>query len=96
MSNVFVVVEDWPSSEDLESVGLTSRRELLALYEGIPLTERGTRYAALPDRITVFQKPIEALCRAEQGLRREIGKAVVHEIAHHFGIEDERIRELGY
>ena len=96
LSNVYVVVEEWPSREALQSTGVRNRYELLALYEGVPLTERSTGYAALPDRITIFQGPIEALSRTETELREQIKKAVVHEIAHHFGIDDERIHQLGY
>ncbi len=96
MTNVFVVVEGWPSHEILEDMELDSRYELLALYQGVPLTERTTSYAALPDRITIFQGPIEALGGSLQELKEHIKKSVVHEIAHHFGIDDERIRELGY
>ncbi|RJP64087.1 MAG: metallopeptidase family protein [Candidatus Abyssobacteria bacterium SURF_17] len=96
LSNVYVVVEDWPSREALESTGLRDRYELLALYEGVPLTDRGTSYAALPDRITIFQGPIESISRTDPELLGQIKKAVVHEIAHHFGIDDDRIHELGY
>jgi predicted Zn-dependent protease with MMP-like domain len=96
MSNVFVVVEDWPSPETLEEMELRSRHQLLALYEGIPLIKRSTAYSALPDRITIFQGPIQSMCSREGELREEIRKAVVHEIAHHFGISDSRLRELGY
>ncbi|GAB4347763.1 MAG: metallopeptidase family protein [Candidatus Abyssubacteria bacterium] len=96
LSNVYVVVEQWPSDEIIEDLELEDKRELLALYEGVPLTERGTSYSALPDRITIFQGPIQALCRTESELIFQIQSAVVHEIAHHFGIDDTRIHELGY
>jgi predicted Zn-dependent protease with MMP-like domain len=96
MTNVFVVVEEWPSREVLEDMELSNRYELLALYQGIPLTDRNTNYSALPDKITIFQGPLEALGGSQQELKKHIKKSVVHEIAHHFGIDDERIRELGY
>jgi predicted Zn-dependent protease with MMP-like domain len=96
MSNVFVVVEDWPSEETLEEMGLESRHELLGVYEGVPLLKRGTGYSALPDRIVIFQGPIQSMCSKESQLLREIKKVVVHEVAHHFGISDSRLRELGY
>jgi predicted Zn-dependent protease with MMP-like domain len=96
LSNVFVAVEQWPSDEILEKMDLPNRYQLLALYEGVPLTQRTTSYNALPDRITIFQGPIESIGRDESELRRQIKIAVVHEIAHHFGIGDKRLRELGY
>ena len=98
LSNIYVVVEQWPSEETIREMNVRSRHELLALYEGIPLTERNTSYGAvLPDRITIFQGPIQAICSSSlPELIDEIKKAVVHEVAHHFGIEDERLDELGY
>ena len=86
MSNVAILVEDEapPGSR------------LLGLYEGIPLTERTSSYGGvLPDRITVYRRPLERLAGGDPArLRREIRHTVLHEIAHHFGIDDERLREL--
>ena len=97
LSNIYVVVEQWPSEETISETNVRSRHELLALYEGIPLTERNTDYGAvLPDKVTIFQEPIQAICSSLPELIDEIRIAVVHEIAHHFGIEDERLDELGY
>ena len=97
MSNVSVFVEPWPSRGTLEKMGLGSRFELLGLYEGVPLNRRNTSYSAvLPDRITIFQGPIEAMGGRRAELKDEIKSVVVHEIAHHFGIGEKRIRELGY
>jgi predicted Zn-dependent protease with MMP-like domain len=86
MSNVELVVEDEPPS------GLP----LLGLYEGVPLTRRGSWYAAVPpDKITIFRGPLERLYGASpERLSREIRRVVLHELAHHFGISDERLREL--
>ena len=71
--------------------------ELLGVYDGTPLTERDTGYTmALPDRITIFRTPILAMCSSEEEVVREVRITVVHEIAHHFGIDDERLHELGY
>ncbi len=82
LSNISVVVEAWPSRETLEDVGLSDRYELLGLYEGVPLTERGTYYGeVVPDRISLFQGPIEAVAHSKLELREEIRKVVVHEIA---------------
>ena len=97
LSNIYVVVEQWPSEETNRELNLQSRHELLALYEGIPLTERNTDYGAvLPDKITIFQGPIQVMGSSLPELIDEIKIAVVHEVAHHFGIEDERLLELGY
>ena len=97
LTNISVVVEQWPSAEILKQMNLPSRSSLLGLYEGIPLTCRDTSYSGvLPDRVTIFQGPIEKVGRTRTQIRDEIKSVVVHEIAHHFGIDDERIRELGY
>ena len=97
LSNIYVVVEQWPSEETIEETNVRSRHELLALYEGIPLTERNTDYGLeLPDKITIFQRPIQAMCGSLPELIDEIKTAVIHEFAHHFGIDDERLDELGY
>ncbi|CAL9461889.1 hypothetical protein SUDANB106_02677 [Streptomyces sp. enrichment culture] len=92
MDNVAVFVEDEPPAED---------PELLGLYEGTPLTERGEWYAGvLPDRITVYRGPTLRMCERDGGDRQmvveEVEITVVHEIAHHFGIDDERLHDLGY
>ncbi|MGD9118210.1 MAG: metallopeptidase family protein [Dehalococcoidia bacterium] len=96
LENVDVVVEDWPSPHELARLGLRSRYELLGLYQGVPLTKRGGHYGLVPpDKITIFQRPIEAKCRDDDSITREIGRVVRHEIAHHFGIGDRRLKELG-
>ncbi|MCE7080893.1 metallopeptidase family protein [Streptomyces sp. ST2-7A] len=92
MDNVAVFVEDEPPPEE---------PELLGLYEGTPLTERGEWYAGvLPDRISVYMGPTLRMCAREGGDREavveEVEITVVHEIAHHFGIDDERLHALGY
>ena len=71
--------------------------ELLGLYEGLPLTERAHNDAGgLPDRLTTFRGPLLRRCRDAEELEREVRITVVHEVAHHFGIDDERLHELGY
>ncbi|HET6635315.1 MAG TPA: metallopeptidase family protein [Streptomyces sp.] len=92
MDNVAVFVEDEPAADD---------PELLGLYEGTPLTERGEWYAGvLPDRITIYRGPTLRMVAAEGGDRErvveEVEVTVVHEIAHHFGIDDHRLHALGY
>jgi predicted Zn-dependent protease with MMP-like domain len=99
MENVELFIETWPSRHDLEEAGLAPRdkRILLGLYHGVPLTERGAFYSALPDRITIFQGPIELVAgEDEEEIRRQVRQTVVHEIAHYYGISDERLDELGY
>ena len=86
--NVVVLVEDDPPSDD---------PELLGLYDGVALTERDSSVAMqLPDRIFVFRGPLLDLCSSEEELVEEVRITVVHEIAHHFGIDDSRLHELGY
>jgi len=70
---------------------------LLGLYQGVPLTERGHYYAgAAPDRITIYRRPILRMCRTYEDVLDQVHITVVHEIAHHFGIDDDRLHELGY
>jgi predicted Zn-dependent protease with MMP-like domain len=95
LENIDVVVEDWPTHSQLAEVGLKDGRTLLGLYQGVPLTRRGGHYGLVPpDKITIFQKPIEAKCRDDARITAEIQKVVRHEIAHHFGIGDGRLRQL--
>jgi predicted Zn-dependent protease with MMP-like domain len=90
MRNIVIMVEDDPPPQ-------ASGGTLLGLYEGVPLTERGDTYAGfLPDRITIFRRPLMAMSRTRDDLVREVRVTVVHEIAHHFGIDDERLHELGW
>lgn len=96
LDNVDVIVEWAPSPEQLRRVGLQPPQTLLGLYEGVPLTQRTSNYGlVLPDHITIFQQPIEQLCRTPQQIRAQVRRTVIHEIAHHFGISDERLHELG-
>ena len=87
VDNCVVLVEDDPPPGE----------RLLGLYHGTPLTSRDSGYTmALPDRITIFRRPILRGCDAEDEVVRQVRITVVHEIAHHFGIDDERLDELGY
>jgi predicted Zn-dependent protease with MMP-like domain len=95
LENVAVVIQDWPTRNQLSSVGLRYRDELLGLYEGIPLTVMGKEHAtAPPDKITIFRKPIELAYRTEGRIVRGVAETVRHEIAHHFGIGDARLRQI--
>lgn len=95
LENVAVVVEDWPTQGQLAEVGLKHRQTLLGLYQGVPLTKRGIHYGLVPpDKITIFQRPIEAKCSHDAQIIAEIQRVVRHEIAHHFGIGDARLKQL--
>lgn len=95
LENIDVVAQDWPTQDQLNSAGLRRSHTLLGLYEGVPLTRRSQHYGlVLPDKITIFQKPIEARCKGETELTAEIQRIVRHEIAHHFGIGDARLKQL--
>ncbi|HET8631939.1 MAG TPA: metallopeptidase family protein [Thermomicrobiales bacterium] len=98
LDNVDVVVADAPTPEQLRDAGLIGTDDvLLGLYEGIPLTERTSAYnLVLPDKITLFQRALEAISPDEETLRREVQTTVVHELAHHFGISDRRLAEMGW
>jgi predicted Zn-dependent protease with MMP-like domain len=88
LNNVVIVVEDEPPADE---------PGILGLYSGIPLTERDSGYAgALPDRISIFRNPILEMCRDLDEVIEEVRITVVHEVAHHFGIDDDRLHELGY
>jgi len=96
LDNVEVVVEDWPSREVVLRAGVRSAADLLGFYHGIPQTKRTHNYGlVLPDRISIYQRPIEMHSRTTEDVRRMIHRTLRHEIAHHFGIDDERLRELG-
>ena len=95
LENVDVVVADHPTRSQMKSTGLGRNETLLGLYEGVPQTERGSHYGlVLPDIITIFQKPIEEMCRNDDRIAAEIEKVIKHEIAHHFGISDARLRQI--
>ncbi len=88
MDNVAIFVEDEPTADD---------PELLGLYEGSPLTERGEWYAGmLPDRITIYRGPTLRMCATPEEIVNEVTTTVIHEVAHHFGIDDARLHELGW
>ncbi len=95
LENVDVAVEDWASASQLNKVRLKHHGQLLGLYQGVPQTRRGVRYGmVLPDRIYIFQKPIEAMCHSEEETERKIAEVVQHEIAHHFGTDEKTLRQI--
>src|SRR2546425_6439940 len=89
LENVVVIVEDRPSKDLLEKMEILPDDTLLGLYEGTPLTERGFQAPLDPDRIWIFQQPIEDECDTDDQIREEIKTTIVHEVAHFFGLDDE-------
>jgi predicted Zn-dependent protease with MMP-like domain len=95
MKNVDVIVEDKASRELLSEMGLRSAFELLGLYQGIPINRRGFYYGnVLPDKITLFQMPIESMCKTKEEIEEKVKEVVIHEVGHYFGLDDKRLREL--
>jgi predicted Zn-dependent protease with MMP-like domain len=96
LENIDIVVADEPSRIQRRNNRLGPRDTLLGLYEGVPLTERTHAYdLVMPDKITIFQRPIEEICRNDSQIVDEVKRVVRHEIAHHFGISDDRLRDIG-
>jgi predicted Zn-dependent protease with MMP-like domain len=96
MNNVQIVVEDEPGEKLLEELNVPADETIFGLYQGVPLTERSTAYSALPDRIIIFRRPLLEEFNDPLDIRREVARTVIHEIAHHFGIGEERLAELGW
>ena len=95
MDNVEVVVEDEPSEESLAH--LPPGDTLLGEYRGFPLTARGVNYeGALPDKISIFKGPIERSSSTPNDVREQVRRTVIHEIGHHFGLDESRLEELGW
>lgn len=96
LDNVEVVIEDWPTEAQLNRDG-SDPTMLFGLYEGIPLTQRGNGYSmVLPDKITIFRRPLERTYRSRHELMRQVRITVVHELGHHLGMEEDRLEELGW
>lgn len=96
VENVVVVIQRRPTARDRKRAGVGPGGLLFGLYQGVPLTQRGHHYNfALPDRICIYQESIEAICRTDDDVRAEVRKTVLHELGHYFGIDDERLRDLG-
>ena len=97
LDNIEVAIEDWPSEAQLADAGVEPDDLLFGFYHGTPLPERSPMEPySLPDLITIFQGPLEEACETEDELRDEIRRTVVHEIAHYFGFDEDRLAELGY
>jgi predicted Zn-dependent protease with MMP-like domain len=95
MKNVDVVVEDRAPRDLLSEMGLRSPSELLGLYQGVPLDRRGFYYGnVLPDKITLFQIPIESMCQTKEEVEEKVKQVVIHEVGHYFGLDDKKLKEL--
>ena len=96
LSNIDVEVEDYPSPDDLQVSGAGRGQTLLGLYRGVPVNRRGLGYNMVtPDRVLIYQRPIEQTCSSDEEIVERVGHVVRHEIAHHFGIDDEALRRMG-
>ena len=89
LENVAVVVEEEADPEDLEEMGFDPEEELFGLYQGVALAERDSYYAALPDRIVIYRGPILRACGSRREVIREVRDTVVHELGHHFGLDED-------
>ncbi len=97
LDNVAIVIADWPTRADLRRADVPHGATLFGLYEGVPLTQRTTHYGLVPpDKITLFRGPLLAYSRDPEDLRERVRRTVIHEIAHHFGMDEDHIRRLGY
>jgi len=96
MDNVEVVVEDWPDWETMRLAGVHHPAQLLGFYHGIPQTKRTHQYGlTLPDKISIYRRSIEMRCHTVEQVQKTIQRVLRHEIAHHFGLDDNRLREIG-
>ena len=96
MDNVQIVIEEKPSDALLDDLGVPGNETIYGLYEGVPLTERTTEYGAFPDRIIIYRIPLLEDFDDPEELRREVARTVIHEVGHHFGIDEDRLAELGW
>jgi len=95
LENVEILVEDWPSPELLASMEIPEDEGLYGLYTGTPLTERAFDHSGLPDRIILYRGPMLEDFPDPEDLRREVALTLLHEVAHHLGIDEDRLEELG-
>ncbi len=95
LENVDLILEAAPTAEQLRSSGVHETDTLLGLYEGVPITARENYGFVLPDKITIFQRSIEGICETREEVIEEVRETVIHEVAHHFGIDDAALHEMG-
>jgi len=94
LANVAFIIEDQPNAEQRQRLHLRGDQSLFGLYEGVPLSARQGTVKLLPDKITIFQKPLEAASQTPAELRERVGRTVWHEVAHYYGLDHTRINEL--
>jgi len=94
LDNVDIVIEDEPTEVQVKKLKLGINSKLFGLYEGVPQTKRGYYSGVLPDKITIFKKTFEEVCSSEEEIREKVGQTVWHEIAHHFGMDEERVKKV--
>jgi predicted Zn-dependent protease with MMP-like domain len=96
LDNVAIVVGEWPSPQQLASMGLGANDRLFGLYVGVPKTHRGATYGEIiPDKIVIFRQPIQRVCRTPDQIRAQVRKTVLHEIGHHLGLDEAQLRSAG-
>lgn len=96
LENVDVVIEDEPTPQEAGAVDAAHRRMVLGLYQGVPLARRSHYYGmVMPDKVSIFKNNIERVCKTDEDIVRLVTHTVQHELAHHFGISDERLKDLG-
>lgn len=94
LNNVDIIIEDEPSEEQMRKLKLSQGAKLFGLYEGVPQTKRGHYTWVMPDKITIFQKPIESVCFTDEEIKQRVKNTIWHEIAHHFGMDEGRVRKV--
>ena len=95
LAEVAIVIDDEPSPDQLRSNGMDPDESMYGIYEGVPITEYGADWVAMPNRITLFRLPLEEDFPDPDDLAEEVRITVIHELAHHLGIDDDRLGELG-
>jgi len=96
LDNVVVVVEEWPTGEQLAAASVGPQALLFGLYVGVPKIHRGVTYGeTVPDKIVIFRQPIQRVCRTPEQIREQVRRTVLHEIGHHFGLDEGELRAAG-
>lgn len=94
LENVAIVIEEEPNESQINKSKLKKDNLLFGLYEGVPQTKRGTYYSAIPDKITIFKNQIEQYARSDEEIKKIVKNTVWHEIAHHYGFDEEELRKI--
>ena len=96
LENLDIVVEEWPSEDVLADTGTLYKDRLLGLYTGVSRLERGDHMPFLPDKITLYQRPIEEICNSREEVEEEVRKTLLHEVGHYLGMDEDYLDWLGY